>query len=131
MERTSTSRLTATCWSRVKNSPIGRVEWPIMKTVDLFLDCRARFVIIIYNKDDDIRPAASVIHTGQSGSGYVKSKMVNHCWRSRGPPGVFAMKYAIIENATPHRVAQSRQWVSRPENGLLGRQDRSSGLPHG
>ena len=31
-----------------------------MKIVAIFLDRRARFVIIIYNKDDDIRAAVHV-----------------------------------------------------------------------
>ena len=64
IERTSTSRSTQTCWSRVKNSPIGRVEWPIVKIVGIFLDRRTCFVIIIYNKDDDIRLAAAVFEPG-------------------------------------------------------------------
>jgi len=42
-----------------KDSPIGRVEWPIVKIVGIFLDRRARFVI--HNKNDYIRAAPPVV----------------------------------------------------------------------
>lgn len=43
IDRTSTP----TCWSKVKTSAIGRVEWPIVKIIGTFLDRRARFVIML------------------------------------------------------------------------------------
>mgnify|MGYP001798045317 CR=1 FL=1 len=88
IERTSTSRSTQTCWSRVKNSPIGRVEWPIVKIVGIFLDRRARFVIIIYNKDYDMACSGRV--RTMSDTGYAKAKSVNHHRRSRGAARSFS-----------------------------------------
>jgi len=44
IERTSTSRSTDTCRSKATNSAIVRVEWPIVKIVDIVSDCRTGFL---------------------------------------------------------------------------------------
>jgi hypothetical protein len=43
----------------------------MVKIVGIFLDRRARFVIIIYNKDDDIR-AAALVAAWMAGSLFIK-----------------------------------------------------------
>jgi hypothetical protein len=42
-----------------------------VKIVGIFLDCRSRFVIIIYNKDDDIR-AAALVAAWMAGSLFIR-----------------------------------------------------------
>ena len=43
-----------------------------MKIVGIFLDRRARFVIIVYNKDDDIVRAAALVAAWMAGSLFIK-----------------------------------------------------------
>ncbi len=55
IERTSTSRSTATCRSKATSSAIVRVEWPTVKMGGIAWDCRADFLATISIKSTSER----------------------------------------------------------------------------
>jgi hypothetical protein len=55
----------------IQNSAIGRVDSPIVKIVGIFLDPRAHFVIITYNKGDEIR-AVALVSALMAGTRFIK-----------------------------------------------------------
>ena len=80
-----------------------------MKIVGIFLDRRARFVIIIYNKDDDIRAAAPVAKPAGPNLDMLRPRRSAIASDRVERPELSRSKYAIVENAAPHRIAQSDQ----------------------